>query len=342
MPLDVFINGADFGETIILRWEEGGLVCGGIVDCYATEDGERECFDVCAWLDELRITRLRFAVATHPHLDHLQHFDKLLAKFEKKTDAFYYWGVLEPEMWVEYFEALKMNRSNGAKAQRLPEKAQHALNLIAQAHQMSKPEEGLKLATAQAVTRCFPLDPKRSSMVELHSLGPWSRQRKAYLRRVGQSIDASGAVSEEPGAANAVSSAFLVKYGQAEIVLGGDMEGPNWRALRKSGVCPEFNPCLIKVSHHGSKTGKIPGMWDGGFFGSKRRPLIAVVTPWNGRLPERPVLRRIKRAVTRFHVTGQKSAGRGRSLRSFVHVKVSATGEAEVVTNSPNAGQLFI
>jgi hypothetical protein len=172
----------------------------------------------------------------------------------------------------------------------------------------------------------------------VHSLSPWKRPRLKFLRHVGTSIDRRGGVTEGTTVANAVSLGLLVKYGRSEIVLGGDVEAPNWRAFHASESCPNLDPCLVKVSHHGSKSGCIRGMWNGGFFGRQKKPPIAVVTPWQGRLPDPHVLDEIRPAVRELYVTGQSVGGRGRSLRSFVHVEVDETGNAKVVAHSPNVG----
>src|ERR1035438_9147580 len=269
MPLEIWINGTGFGETILLKWEEGDAICGGIVDCYCSPNKETGGFDILEWLDEIGIEQLRFAVATHPHLDHLQNFHHVLKRRGKEMDAFYYWGVLDWAMWVDYFERLLDNRANQKKPG-LVEKAEHARELLAEAGQLSR--GSMKLCSVGGYTRIFPLAGKNSS-IEVYSFSPWEKGRFKFLSHVGASIDRSGGVTEGVTDANAVSVGLLVKFGRSEIVLGGDVETPNWHAFRASGRCPKLNPCLVKVSHHGSKTGRIKEMWSGGFFGrQKKRP----------------------------------------------------------------------
>ena len=167
--------------------------------------------------------------------------------------------------------------------------------------------------------------------LEFYAISPWLGPQTAYTRWIDSQICiASGGETEvrpSKGLANCTSLGFLIKYGKAQVLLGGDIEADNWTCLRgarpkenQKDMLPQFDPCLIKVSHHGSPTGEIDGMWkpNSGFFsslpGTDRNPPHCVITPWRLGDPrwylpkqDRAVLERIAAAGCHVWETASKS-----------------------------------
>ena len=113
------------------------------------------------------------------------------------------------------------------------------------------------------------------------------------------------------------------------------MERGNWNELRSSDECPDFRPSVVKVSHHGSSTGRIDGMWGPeGFLG--RHAPIAVITPWYARLPEQTVIDEILSGGSQVYITGRQHRFRTEDRLSHVHVRVHTDGRAEIVSKSPS------
>jgi hypothetical protein len=77
---------------------------------------------------------------------------------------------------------------------------------------------------------------------------------------------------------NLISGGLLIEYGQARILLGGDIEVEAWKeTLRDPLFKDRMHSQLVKVSHHGSETGYCPGLWE---HLSPERQTIAVLTPF--------------------------------------------------------------
>jgi len=108
----------------------------------------------------------------------------------------------------------------------------------------------------------------REKSLRVRAVGPWLDAANKFERHVTNSIQRGGRIAYQHRDANQVSSAVLIEYGEAQIVLGGDMEDINWHALTAQSERPSFQPSLVKVSHHASTNGRIDGMWPrtGGFF----------------------------------------------------------------------------
>jgi hypothetical protein len=183
-----------------------------------------------------------------------------------------------------------------------------------------------------------PIPQSASADLSVSALSPWGDERLRFNRLVRDGIGKNGALSDTHREVNCISSALLVSYGQAQIVLGGDVEQTNWACLLDSGLCPSFAPCVVKVSHHGSSTGKVQGMWSqAGFFGGRGKKPVAVITPWRGELPEMEVIREIQNSGFMVYVTGRNiPSSKVRPLKSFVRIQVEQNGDAQVLEYSTN------
>ena len=100
------------------------------------------------------------------------------------------------------------------------------------------------------------------------------------------------------------------------------MEGPNWRCLhdvltrsvQQKHEVEKLSPCFVKVSHHGSRTAVINGMWQPGrgfmeaLQPSGRAYPKCVITPWQqaGRkLPDQTVTTAITASGCHLWETGR-------------------------------------
>ena len=95
--MDVFIYGPGFGEAIILRWQDQGGTAGALVDGLGHHAG--------GWLVQrlqtLGISQLKFLVATHPHLDHIENLAKAMSLLDWPVDYFCWWGGLGQQAFIE-------------------------------------------------------------------------------------------------------------------------------------------------------------------------------------------------------------------------------------------------
>jgi hypothetical protein len=328
MSLEIHIYGPGFGETIFLRWPaRGGGWHGALVDSCSPDDG--------LWLEKklrsLELNALQFVVATHPHLDHIEGLGAGLARSGIRSEHLFYWPGLSSEYWIQFYDTLGSQKGGDLKgtAQMVREWFGFC-GLHYEKHRISAMDVGGKSKLIFSRN----IDGK-----DLHvkAIGPWLNGINRLVKNVSGSIERGGAINYQHDHGNHVSIALLLEYGEAQVVLGGDMEDINWNALMAQSDRPKFKPSVVKVSHHGSSNGRINTMWPKrqGFFGEKPEHSIAVVTPWSngGRsLPEEIVLSEIRDSGYTVYVTGD-SGRMGRQTRdrdSHVSIRLESDGSAEV------------
>jgi len=335
MSLDVFIHGPGFGEAVILRWQGPTGPLAGLIDCLGQDEGGW----MATRLSELGITHLEFLVATHPHLDHVGGMASAMRRIGWAVDHFRWWGGLAPQTLVEYYDRLKEQTGSELRGT-----AAAASDLLVESRIAETKNHRPRIREIGRVAQVYDQEVSSGVTLRVRSLGPWGRPLLRYTRQVAAGILPGGNVVYRDSHANLVSVGLLVSYGEAQVILGADVEAANWRALRQSKECPLLRPSLIKVSHHGSRTGRIQNMWTpAGFFGQRGPTSLAVVTPWrpqfarNGRrsLPDSEVIEEIRRAGYAVYQTGELLPGSmGRQLDSHLHIRVEADGTAQVVGQS--------
>jgi hypothetical protein len=78
---------------------------------------------------------------------------------------------------------------------------------------------------------------------------------------------------------------LIVVFGKTRVVQGGDVERAAWTDIRPEHNRDYFFVDAVKVPHHGSETGFIPGLW--GDLAGRKKP-IAIIAPYRRfRLPNR-------------------------------------------------------
>lgn len=328
MSLEIHIYGPGFGETIFLRWPNSdGRWCGALVDAYSPNDG--------VWMAEklrsLELDSLQFAVVTHPHLDHIGGLGAGLYRQKIRAKRLFYWPGVSSDYWVQFFNVLA--RQKGGELKGIAKMVDEWFGFCGWHYKecgVSGKDVGGQSGTIYSTT----ID---GSAFEVIAIGPWLTGMNMLVKNVALSIERLGAIDYEHRHANHVSIALLLKYGQAQVVLGGDMEDINWNELMAQTDRPTFKPSLVKVSHHGSANGRIDAMWPngGGFIDGRSTSAIAVVTPWRkggNFLPEEAVLEEIRLAGYTTYVTGhsERRRRRTRHWESHVSVRVESNGEATV------------
>ena len=273
MSLEVHIYGPGYGETILLRWPKaGGGWHGAIVDAHAPGDKG-------IWLVEklknLKLTALEFVVATHPHLDHIHNFAAGLKRSGVSVEHGFFWPPFLDTSWIRFFNQLAAQEEDGelsGTAAMMEQWFDYCADSPKNLRGIEGRDDFRPIYTSEIQGKKF----------TVKAIGPWDAIHCRLAKNVAGSKQRSGRIDYEHRHANDVSIALLIEYGDARIVLGGDMEEINWGALKRASARPEFRPSLVKVSHHGSKNGRMEGMWSrgGGFFEGRSARPIAVVTPW--------------------------------------------------------------
>src|ERR1043166_9460132 len=324
MALDVIINGPGFGETIILRWHSDRGYRAALIDCHAPANGEF----LLNWLRELGIDTLEFIAITNPDLDHIYNADRILCAFAGRVGQLIWWGGLEASSYVIYFQ--KLARSLVPSSHELVARADNLVRLFAERKRQFRTYGRPTLVTPLGVQSLYSTD-----SLSILSLAPWSEQLFSAARTVVDSIVPGNRPTHFRS--ESISLGFLVRYGQAQIVLGGNMTDAAWSTLLNSETCPQINAHAVKVSMHGAVTRMSAGLWTrAGFLNSGTHP-VAVVTPYSTTLPNREVIEEIVGSGSKVYVTGQQIGNqRTRPWKSFVHLRFERYGRAAVVETASN------
>jgi hypothetical protein len=291
---------------------------------------------MAAWLREKGASEFAFWVITHPHLDHLRGSAELLSQFEGKVGYLWRWPGLDERTYqasdVVYFNKLRRQFPTSEMNERAT-----ALSLLFAEHERQCFREGL----GRPVMLPFPAPPFRiypfgapACRPEVFCLSPWDGQIDRFRRIVNEGRRPGGTLSDNHRECNLVSGAFLVRYGKADVVLTGDTEYENWRDFRAAKGMPRIRPCLVKVSHHGSPTGRVKGMWGTNGSLGRHKP-HTVVTPWNKRLPDPAVIADIRSSGCPVYLTGQDPPFVEEGF-PHIHFRVEASGHVEVKHQSPS------
>jgi beta-lactamase superfamily II metal-dependent hydrolase len=332
MPLDIYIHGPAFGEMILLRWEEDNEPRAALMDVHCPAS---RLDPLLSWLEMEGVHHLAFIAITHPHLDHIRNADGILRAYEGRVDRLWYWPGLNQAAYVAYFNRL----ARAFDTDELKHRAAAVRDLLEEhirqfyLASLSRPE----LAPFANGICIYPLGKMRRT-VEFMCTSPWDGPLLEFVKMVSDGIKPSGTVTDTHSKCNLVSGGFLVRHGKAHVLLGGDMETSNWDALRASGSFAGVQPCVVKVSHHGSHTGCLADMWGPDGFLGRHKP-VAVITPWNRALPDWAVVEKIRSSGGQVYLTG---ASRPRVDDGFphIHLRVLEDASVQVVHKSPSVQRI--
>ena len=326
MSLELHIYGSGYGETILLRWPTATGWNGAVVDARCLRKGEW----LAGKIRELEIDNLELVSATHPHADHIYNLAAGVEASGKPVGKCTFWGGGSLSLWRAFFIRLEKENKE-VENQRFAQMAHEFIKWLLRKH--ATPVRDLVGDPDDSIHTFFETVAGTTAL-KFRSLGPWF-DGMAQIARDLTAVKDGKPLAFKLTDANAVSTAMLIEYGDAQIVLGADMEEANWAEVAKSTGYPQFRPSVVKVSHHGSANGRIQGMWPqgGGFFHGRGKDAIAVVTPWQLAGNELPkgtaIIEEICAAGFDLYLTAQ---GSGRNAESHVAIRVEADGSADVIS----------
>ena len=146
--------------------------------------------------------------------------------------------------------------------------------------------------------------PRDSSLrVEISGIAPTDDRTRAYKNSLMKSLFKNpAAVQAMPHAKhNTISVGLRITFGQARVILGGDVEKEAWTTILGEQTPEDLASHFVKISHHGSTTGYCPGLWEVLSNHGSSRP-VAALTPYKRfKLPDPAALDEIQGHVRSIH-----------------------------------------
>jgi beta-lactamase superfamily II metal-dependent hydrolase len=204
---------------------------------------------------------------THPHADHSAGMDQLVERFRLRA-AF---GVVEANLTTATSARVRQAAQGAETAAAL-----RALRLVEPARRWDLAGPARALG-AGFVTVLHPSSGRLAELLRLKSISP-----------------------------NRLSSAVLVQWLGRSVLLGADLERPEWALLPDADLLRACNP--VKVPHHGS-AGAFDAVWAGTKAADSRnaeREMLIAPYDRNPKLPDIDApegLRALLNEVDRVHVT---------------------------------------
>ncbi len=230
------IFGGRGGESIVIRLPSGEY---GLIDCYADL---RTGNPVLEFLEAREVKSLLFAAYTHPHFDHYTGLPEVLRAVPPKS---FFRPVLTRA--VDFREALldDLRNPDHAPPDAIDERKLNALDQILEWEN----DAGALIPREMLPETVLFTD---HDGFEIEVLSPTINAQRAL------SLD------KRNRRFNLISAAFVVRFGNAVAVLGGDLEREGWlAALDLPRFRHDWSRCrLFKVAHHGSDTGSFPELWE--------------------------------------------------------------------------------
>jgi beta-lactamase superfamily II metal-dependent hydrolase len=305
-PIEVHVFGAKKGESIVVRLP--GDVW-GVVDNYTPTLSRPESNPTLRFLLERGVKRLSFLCLTHPHDDHYKGMSHLLETF--RPDKVWLFGSMTHRtLYSMVAEVLRAGAESGTVDIGDSEKVDELVrifDLIEAEYEDAQRQPRFEVLRLQLGMPLLTLT--SSPAVRVVSIGASGGRILRYERTLAKCFDSNGEflAKELPGVNhNMVSGGLLVEYGQARIVLGGDIDAEAWEETVRSVPPEHLASALVKVSHHGSTSGYCNGLWK---ILSPGRLAVAVITPYASQgLPSAEGLAHISGEAKTTFCTSIKSA----------------------------------
>lgn len=297
--LAVMVFGPGHGEAIVVIFPDGSL---GIVDgCRESGHGGRS--DpvrefVAVWLARHPGRRIRFVALTHPHGDHYAGLGRLIEAYDLHIDGLWRTFVVGDRWGAAYIAYAEYHKQNPDET---PTADEHQGLARVHAAFQARRERVRILAPGEVL-----LDERSfRRRLTVHSVAPSANDVDRGLEALHRYLHAQELTELDP---NLLSAALVIRWGDAGVLLGGDLvcaQGPfeGWTAAAPR-VAPPIQ--VIKAAHHASEEAQDWGLW------ARLAPALAIVTPFKyaapirgtGGHPPRPeLLRRVLPHVTRLAVT---------------------------------------
>jgi hypothetical protein len=177
----------------------------------------------------------------------------------------------------------------------------------------------------------YPVPRDGNDQVEIWGIAPTDDRAQSYKKSLLKSLVTNpGKVQVIPHAKhNTISIGLRITFGQARILLGGDVEAEAWRTILREHRPEDLASHFVKISHHGSTTGYCPDLWTVLSSQGSSRP-IAALTPYKRfKLPDPAALDHIQGHARSIHSasrSGHAERIENWRIAALAKLKVASTG----------------
>ncbi|MFC1757226.1 ComEC/Rec2 family competence protein [Planctomycetota bacterium] len=299
--LEVHVFGSNVqGEGIVIKLPDGGF---GVVDaCFNGDIADPEGNPIVQMLRGSNVNNLSFVCLTHPHADHFYGLSHIIHEFN--PGEFWIPAVMTPEslrqiLVKEQIEAERiedeLNRQPKAKSKR-----RRYAEELSRVFQLAR---GIPSRRGNLRTELYPSPSQKSPDIRISALSPCAEEVSAYEVTLRHCFDENNLPRAKMPALkhNRISLGLLLECRSFSVVLSGDMEKNNWNAAVREFGAERLSAKLVKISHHGSKTGMTDESWDA--FSSREKPTAVFTNFSRSSLPEADVINRIGQHASQIHAT---------------------------------------
>jgi hypothetical protein len=278
MEIVVIGTGGGYGESIVLRWDDGKSA---VID--SCIDPQRES---CLPLEYLRTTgadleKVQFIVATHWHDDHIRGISEVLYACPNAI----FWTTAARDWSIFIRLMLADGRNSGAVLKGKSDTSQRALSELEVCMEIiaSRGNHGPERAQGDRLVYR-----EKDLNLEIFALSPSELAISKYEQEIAIHIDEIGKFRTRIPriGPNDKSVALFVQYKGECIILGADLEigtttangSTGWNDVMNGKQClhPGLRARVLKVAHHGSAGAQHLGFWSD----LVAPEVMSLMTPW--------------------------------------------------------------
>jgi Metallo-beta-lactamase superfamily len=309
--IEVCVFGPKYGECIVVHLGNGHWM---VVDSCIFEDAGTP--SALAYFDALKIdpsAAIKVIVATHWHDDHYKGLSKII-KAAPDAKICIPMALTRPE-FLKFAKRMAKNKSAVTRVKL--DEFSATIDEI-----RDRNEKGsVNFAFADVRKLLYSLPPDQSGHgfpCEVKALSPSEADLLNFLERVARLTPQRRTTKRSISSAepNEVSIVTLIKIGDSEILLAGDLENSGGDNSGLEGIVANHRTMpfgngasLYKVGHHGSETAYNTDIWNE----LLTKDPHSVLTPWRkggGRLPTREGVNAIVQHSTEAFITASDARAR--------------------------------
>ena len=289
----------------------------GVLDCYAHSIQNENTNQTLNFLRRRNVQALEFLCLSHPHEYHYRGITQLLKVYDGKLKEFW---LFPARTWKNVKNVLSHLRTVAEESKEpvdldnvIQQESVDELDCMFQKIDRMRKRgnftvrltEDFKLLYSDVVEFG-----EENAQLKIFSLAPAGNLVYAYQQAIEKSLtNAHEFAQTYYPRHNLISSVLLLKYGETQIILGGDAEKKSWDKILNDKLRinegESLRSHLVKVSHHGSSNSLTENLWET-LVGD--RECYAVITPFQSRrLPERQTISSIAQHTKEIFVTSLKA-----------------------------------